>query len=329
MAKQAPPTTLFPSDSSAGCLSNSEIKELVTTNHLISPNTFSNESLKSSSYDIRVGNHGVIGGDGNPIDLTSQTMVLEPGAYAGVVSLEKFKMPNHLFGRIGSKRTLAYDGLILLTGNLIDPGYEGHLLFGLYNSSQKRVIIRAKKKLCSVTIERLTKVPENVEPFSDDYLINGKIPSDFLDKMANMEVLTWAAINDRVKQIEHITKDIIDLKARYEDVLKPIKDLTDNVKTLSKDVEILANQGKNIANDMDEVSEIVKNNNNQITQLTTTMQMISGKVSEIDRDSKENRDSISDIKTDVGRYRILSYIFWAVFLLIAGALISIWLQRIF
>ena len=37
--------------------------------------------------------------------------------------------------------------------------------------------------------------------------------------MANMEVLPWMQISDRVKQIEQITKDILDLRARYDDVL--------------------------------------------------------------------------------------------------------------
>ncbi len=38
-----------------------------------------------------------------------------------------------------------------------------------------------------------------------------------------MDVLPWMQISERVKQIENITKDIIDLKARYEDVLDQLR----------------------------------------------------------------------------------------------------------
>jgi len=208
-------------------LSDKEIQDFVSRSLLISKETFSSNCLEASSYDIRVGGKGILGGDGSEIDLISEkSMEIPPGAYAAVISYEKMIFPKKISARLGSKRALSYEGIILLTGSIVDPGYEGHLLFGLYNASQKKVHIRYGRKICNIVFEKLAIEPEKeVQP--EPNLLHGNFPDSFLDKMANMDVLPWMQISERVKQIENITKDIIDLKVKYEDVLKPIRDLTD------------------------------------------------------------------------------------------------------
>src|SRR2546429_481970 len=213
---------LFPENAGvSGILVDKEIQDAIERNWLISKETFQQSSLEASSYDIRVGTKGVIGGDGVEIDLRKDAMELGPGAYGGIISYEKLWLPDNVCARIGSKRALSYEGVILLTGTTVDPGYEGHLLFGVYNASQRKVLIRFNKKLCNIVFERLGKPPERLAP-SDPSLKVGNFPDAFLDRMANMEVFPWMQISERVKQIETITKDILDLKARYDDVLQPI-----------------------------------------------------------------------------------------------------------
>src|SRR5207302_11362782 len=145
--------------------------------------TFQIASLEASSYDIRVGRKAIIGGQGMEIDLAKAPIELEPGAYGGVVSLERLHLPSNICARIGSKRALSYDGVILLTGSLVDPGYEGLLLFGLYNASQRKAHIRYNRKLCNIVFERLITSPERVAP-SDPNLLVGSFPDAFLDHIA-------------------------------------------------------------------------------------------------------------------------------------------------
>jgi len=91
-------------------------------------------------------------------------------------------------------------------------------------------------------------------------------------------------ISERVKQIETITKDILDLKARYDDVLQPIRDLTENVRNLT-------NQTKTIADDVDTVNKIVTENSKQITQLTTNLATMGGMVSGLHERTRGLEDS--------------------------------------
>ncbi len=336
MAIRDQESRLFPDgESTMGVLTDEEIQGLVQSGKLISKDTFLSASLEASSYDISVGLKGIVGGEGREIDLSKEGMELGPGAYGGVISLERLKLPNKIYARIGSKRALAYDGIILLTGSLVDPGYDGHLLFGLYNASQRKIVIRHKRKICNVVFERLGHAPQKVAP-SDSSLQTGNFPDVFVDRMMNMEVLPWMQISERVKQIEDITRDILDLKARYDDVLQPIRDLTTNVKSLTDDVSNLAAQTRSIATDVERVNHTVDENSRQITALTTNVATLTGHISAVQERTKglEETDrarlgSITTLQTSLGRFQVLNYVFWAVVILIVGALLGVFLPRLF
>src|SRR5690242_7804296 len=107
-----------------GILTDQEIEAGVSRGTLITGSTFHASSLQPSSYDIRVGKLGIIGGQGQELQLIQAPMELEPGAYGGVISFERLHLPSNVCARIGSKRALSYDGVILLTGSVVDPGYE-------------------------------------------------------------------------------------------------------------------------------------------------------------------------------------------------------------
>lgn len=252
---------------------------------------------------------------------------LSPGAYAGLVSFEKINLPLNVFARIGSKRSLSYDGMILLTGSLVDPGYAGHLLFGVYNASQKKAIIRSGMKICSIVFEQLpSNVERKVQPDPD--LLHGRLPQDFLARMANMEVLPWMQISERVKDIERITKDIIDLKARYEDVLQPIKKLTENIDRVATDVSSLTQETRRLAHDLDTLRGITSENAKQIGQLATAVGSVSGELKGVAERSRKAEDSserqegvLTELRTKFGRFSLVAYVFWAIVLLAAGALL--------
>jgi|GEM_PF-1535322 len=313
--------SLFSSDPNlnSSILSDKEINDYVLRGLLIEKETFNSSSLEASSYDLRVGSKGIIGGEGVEVDLIHEkTLEIPPGAYAGIVSYEKMHFPRNICARLGSKRALSYDGIILLSGSIVDPGYEGHLLFGLYNASQKKVHIRYGRKICNIVFERLSIEPEK-EVQAEPNLINGNFPDAFLDKMANMDVLPWMQISERVKQIENITKDIIDLKARYEDVLGPIKDLTNNVKSLSSTVTEISNQTKTLTADLQDARQLVQENSKQINQLTNHLTLVADKYSSIMKDVdkvadefKSHSGQLKDLSIDVKSQKSRSNILWAI-----------------
>jgi dCTP deaminase len=292
MTKPDPDTAnLFAEHGQGTCILIGEDITTMCQNQRLIVDGFDPGSLQTTSYDFRIGAKAIVGGSGNEIDLKKDRLVIEPGSYAGIISLEKVKLPNNVFAQIGSKRKFSYDGLILLTGSIIDPGYEGHLLFGLYNASTKKVVLPIRTKICNVVFTRL---PKDVKPVSaDPYLLEGNFPPDFLTKMANVEVLPWNKISEEVRRIQELSQAVIDLKIQYNDVLKPIQDLTKNVDKVSLDVGLLA--------------ESVK-----------SLRSVVG----------DHEKELRDVGTKVGRYGLLVNIAWGIVLIVISISLTLLFTRV-
>ena len=298
----------FFSDKIGSILTDKEIAAQVANSLLIAKENFSQESLQPASYDFRVGERAVIGGEGVEIDLKEKNLQLPPGSYAGIISLEKMRLPNTIGARISSKRALSYDGIILLTGGTVDPGYEGYLLFGLYNASSKKVVIPFQKKICNVVFERLADKPER-HASSDPHLRRGAFPESFIDKMANMDVLPWMQMSERVKQIETITKDILELKNQYNDVLKPIRELTADVSKVSQ--AVLANNTQ-----ISDLTAGLKESRDQISQLSKGLAEISSQTRSVQNKADEINTNVDRQMLDIQKLKI-----WQTALIIIGTLV--------
>ncbi|MGA2583078.1 MAG: hypothetical protein ABSG31_07350 [Tepidisphaeraceae bacterium] len=227
-----------------------EIMSLASGKGLIAP--FSAAHLAPSSYDLSAGARYVVAGGGVNDNTRSSPLTIGPGSYAGLISAECVKIPANLYVMLGPKRKLSYDGIVLLSGSVVDSGYEGHLLFVLYNSSGKKRIIYPGQKICVATFFQLDKAVENpIGP--DPSLSAGDFPGDFLNAMANMELPSMVEINSKLDQIPLIQQRVHDLEKTYSDVTKPMKQLiesvdkvTRDVDRVSRDVQALTDQGNRV-----------------------------------------------------------------------------------
>ncbi len=307
-------------------LIDTEIRTLIDNGKIFDKTTYDPTCLESCSYDLRVGSSSVMGGTGQEVDLDDQGLDLPPGGYAGLISWERLLLPKNVFARLGAKRAYSYDGIILLTGALVDPGYHGHLLFGVYNASQKKFVFRRGAKICNVVFERLSGDVDRAPTVSPD-LNHGRIPDDFINKMANMDVLPWMQISERVKQIGQMTADILDLKQRYQDVLEPIKELTTNVTRVSQDVDKLSDRTA-------ELREVTSANAEQLRQVGMDLSTITAQLSTSVRNaekaeerSEATQEGLSDLRTRVGRFQLSIYIVFSVLLVVFGSFLpTIWQQ---
>ena len=302
-------------------LTEREIREFVSNGWLLTTATFDESSLEATSYDVRVGARGIIGGQGAEIDLSRDPLIIGPGAYAGIISLEKVKLPKNVFAQVGSKRKFSYEGLILLTGSIVDPGYEGHLLFGLYNASSKKVVLPARTKVCTLVFYQMDREGKPVSP--DPALLNGRFPNDFLSRVANMEVLPWAQISEEVGKIKALANEVLDLKARYNDVLEPIKVLTSNVEKVNADVGLLAKEIKSLSGNIDRVEGVTTENARQINEVVSSIRLLTGETSRIAGMAGTHDTELREMGKKFSVFSTIIYIIGAVLLLVIGG----WIQR--
>lgn len=116
-------------------LNRDQILERLTKNspgpEIFLPGTWRESQIRSAGYDLRVDsavrakNKKVFPGGKD----VGEFLYLEPGDSAFVLSLEQFIMPWDLAGNLGLRFRFAREGLSVLTGLLVDPGY-GHTFDG-------------------------------------------------------------------------------------------------------------------------------------------------------------------------------------------------------
>jgi hypothetical protein len=129
---------------------------------------------------------------------------LDAGDFALVLTRESIKLPLDIACVIGMRSSLARRGLILLAGLQIDPGFEGHLRFGLYNASPRRITLDYDDELCTIEFRKLAGPVARAAPRIPD-LIEGKIPE--ADR-TYLRALETTSLTDLSRNMQTLTRNV-------------------------------------------------------------------------------------------------------------------------
>lgn len=124
-----------------------------------------------------------------------------------LATYEYFKIPKDIAGNIGGKTYFTRKGLIPLTGLQIDPGFEGILAVGVFNSSPKNIVIEYLQSLCSTQLFKLSAPVE--KPFEPNCyqveLKKGKLPRVDVDFFSDLET---GSLTDLGKELKIVTQQV-------------------------------------------------------------------------------------------------------------------------
>ncbi len=197
---------------------DTEIQASVAAGDLvISP--FDQEKLQGASYDLSLGGEALVSHSDQKIVLepnSSSLLHLEPGAFALVLTKELLKFPLDIAGVIGMRSSLARKGLVLLAGMQIDPGFEGHLRFGLYNASPRRITLDYDYELCMIEFHKLAGPVSKVIPPNPD-LIRGRIPETDRDFLNSLET---TSLSDLSKNMQALTQNVSALSSDVKNLFR-------------------------------------------------------------------------------------------------------------
>lgn len=119
----------------AALLNSADIHDYVRATGMIHP--FDKGKLKPASCEACVGKDCIFWDDEGKekkIDLSrGKSFVLQPNSIAFVTTRERFRLPDYMAVRFNLRITNVHRGLLLGTGPLVDPGFEGHILIPLHN----------------------------------------------------------------------------------------------------------------------------------------------------------------------------------------------------
>ena len=117
------------------------------------------ENADGVKYDFRMGSQILKAKYRVPMDMDKiddkSSFVIEPGEVVFVLSAEQLHLTGDMFAQLSPKRSLSQNGILVVGGFEIDPGYSGRLMMGLYNFSSTTFPLIPDRKLIAATFYRL------------------------------------------------------------------------------------------------------------------------------------------------------------------------------
>lgn len=138
-------------------LTDVEIREAMATGELgVEP--FSEPCLQSASYDFRVGDQAFLSGTDSIADVANKGLVIiEPGEFAMITTREIVRCGAQFAAQLGLDSKYARQGLVLLSGPQVDPGFHGVLIVRVTNLSPRRVTLTHEAPFLTVQFFRLAR----------------------------------------------------------------------------------------------------------------------------------------------------------------------------
>ncbi|MCI0797040.1 MAG: dCTP deaminase [Chloroflexi bacterium] len=142
-------------------LSDSSIISALETGRL-EISSFIDDALEPASYDMHLHwkmllspTRNVIGREIDLRDEPGDTLPLEPGRFAAILTEEIMKLPLDLSGRFGLRSEFTRQGLVAFPGIQVDPGYHGRLAISLFNAGPEDIPLTHMAKMFTIEFHTL------------------------------------------------------------------------------------------------------------------------------------------------------------------------------
>lgn len=174
------------------------------------------DSVEGQKYDFRLGDNFLKAKFGRTTKVSEleveqrKEAVVEPGETVFVMTEEVLNLPKDMRLRLSPKRKIGHEGIIVLGGLDVDPGYSGSLFIGMYNFSSEPFTLHPGKKLIAGIFEKLEKPVEHIP----DSLPEDTFPEDLVELIKKYQPIS----------IQGIAEDIKGLKTRLEDMQRQLDD---------------------------------------------------------------------------------------------------------
>lgn len=152
----------FP-DIPAALLNSADIHSYVNATGMMHP--FEEKQLKSASYTARIAGECRCWDEENEnfetvfLENENDNLVLRPNSIAFVGIEPTFRLPDYMALRFNLKISNVYRGLLLGTGPLIDPGFEGKISIPLHNLTNNEYVFSYGESLIWIEFTKTSPIP--------------------------------------------------------------------------------------------------------------------------------------------------------------------------
>ncbi len=171
---------------------------------------FDPNAVKSARYALRIGAEVYVtssrasGGPKHGVTLplkANEAFKIPPGQFAFLLTEESVVVPDDALALISIKTHLKYRGLVNVSGFHVDPGWKGHLKFGIYNAGPADVQLRRGDEMFLIwyadldqkSVRLYKNTPSKGAPH---------IPAEYTSNMVG-QIYSPQVLADRIRKIEN------------------------------------------------------------------------------------------------------------------------------
>lgn len=204
-------------------IGNKTLLEILPESGIITP--FYQNNIKNGAYELCLGEQ-VFQTDTKPRSIQNLTegkdIYIAPGQFALLMTEEIVSIPQNKIAFISIKASIKFKGLVNVSGFHVDPGFNGRLLFSVYNAGPSTIVLKRGERCFPIWFadvdkeqdykgkheHQLTIPKEPVEALSQGDLAS---PSSLLEKIKEdyKDLNTKIATSDEAqkKRIELLEKE--------------------------------------------------------------------------------------------------------------------------
>jgi len=182
-------------------LGTTSLTKKLKAHNIIIP--FVEERIKNGSYELSLGAQ-VFQTDSSPRGVKylkpNEKIEIKPGQFALLLTKEYVKIPEDKIAFISIKAGIKFKGLVNVSGFHVDPGFEGNLLFSVYNAGPANIVLSNDTPYFPMWFADL----DAPQDYNGDHDKQTKIPDEPVQMLSQGELTSPNVLSKRIDEVRSL-----------------------------------------------------------------------------------------------------------------------------
>jgi dCTP deaminase len=185
-----------------------ELKELQQSDKIVEP--FNELRIKNGAYELSLGSEvyltdsktgkvEIINADSN------RNVDINPGQFALLLTKEKVNIPKDKIAFISIKAGEKLKGLVNVSGFHVDPGFNDHLLFSVYNAGPSAIVLNFGDPYFPIWFAEMTTKLTDDQAYNENNEHYNKlhhIPPKYIEVLKKGELASPNSLLEKIKALD-------------------------------------------------------------------------------------------------------------------------------
>lgn len=171
---------------------------------------FLENRLKNGAYELSLGKEVYLtDSKTSKIEILSEDINrqidINPGQFALLLTKEVVKIPKDKIAFISIKAGEKLKGLVNVSGFHVDPGFNDHLLFSVYNAGPSTIVLNTGEPYFPIWFAEMKTELTKQDAYNDNndhFKKLDHIPTKYIEVLKRGELTSPKALYDKIKEIE-------------------------------------------------------------------------------------------------------------------------------